>query len=72
LTPNENTGNRRLLELLRGGCDPPRVYPLSDLPAAMEAAATAGNLERIVGDPALVSHLGIAAAFLLPPRQLFG
>ncbi len=47
---------RRLLDLLRGGlldisAIRPRVYPLSDLPEAMEAAATAGNLECIVMQP---------------------
>jgi len=47
---------RRLLELLRSGlldisAIRPRVYPLSDLPEAMEAAATAGNLECIVMRP---------------------
>jgi alcohol dehydrogenase len=47
---------RRLLDLLRTGmldispiC--PRVYPLKDLPEAMEAAATAGNLECVVMRP---------------------
>ena len=29
----------------------PRAYPLAELPAAMEAAATAGNLEYIVMRP---------------------
>src|SRR5712672_2065491 len=47
---------RRLLDLLRGGlleisAIRPRVYPLSNLPEAMEAAATAGNLECIVMQP---------------------
>jgi alcohol dehydrogenase len=47
---------RRLLELLRSGlldisAIRPRVYPLADLPEAMEAAATAGNLECIVMRP---------------------
>jgi alcohol dehydrogenase len=47
---------RRLLELLRCGLldiTPirPRVYPLAALPEAMEAAATAGNLELIVMQP---------------------
>jgi alcohol dehydrogenase len=47
---------RRLLELLRSGlldisAIRPRVYPLADLPTAMEAAATAGNLECIVMQP---------------------
>jgi hypothetical protein len=70
---HENTSNRRLLKLLGGGllgigAIRPRVYPLSDLPQAIEIAATAGNYR----DPALVSHLGIAAAFLLPSQQLFG
>jgi alcohol dehydrogenase len=56
LTRHENTSNRRLLELLGGGllgigAIRPRVYPLSDLPQAMEIAATAGNLESIVIRP---------------------
>jgi alcohol dehydrogenase len=47
---------RRLLELLRSGLldiSPirPRVYPLEALPEAMEAAASAGNLECIVMQP---------------------
>jgi alcohol dehydrogenase len=47
---------RRLLELLRSGllditAIRPRVYPLAALPEAMEAAATAGNLELIVMQP---------------------
>lgn len=47
---------RRLLDLLRSGLldiGPirPRVYPLAVLPEAMEAAATAGNLECIVVQP---------------------
>jgi alcohol dehydrogenase len=47
---------RRLLDLLRSGLldiSPirPRVYPLAALPEAMEAAATAGNLEYIVVQP---------------------
>jgi alcohol dehydrogenase len=47
---------RRLLDLLRSGlldisAIRPRVYPLADLPQAMEAAATAGNLECIVMQP---------------------
>jgi alcohol dehydrogenase len=47
---------RRLLDLLRSGlldigAIRPRVYPLADLPEAMEAAATAGNLECIVMQP---------------------
>ncbi len=47
---------RRLLDLLRSGLldiDPirPRVYPLAALPEAMEAAASAGNLECIVMRP---------------------
>ena len=46
----------RLLELLRAGLldiTPirPRVYPLANLPEAMEAAASAGNLECIVMQP---------------------
>jgi alcohol dehydrogenase len=47
---------RRLLDLLRSGlldirAIGPRVYPLAALPEAMEAAATAGNLECIVMQP---------------------
>ena len=47
---------RRLLDLLRSGlldisAIRPRVFPLADLPTAMEAAATAGNLECIVMQP---------------------
>jgi alcohol dehydrogenase len=47
---------RRLLDLLRSGlldisAIRPRVYPLADLRQAMEAAATAGNLECIVMQP---------------------
>jgi alcohol dehydrogenase len=47
---------RRLLDLLRSGlldisAIRPRVFALADLPAAMEAAATAGNLECIVMQP---------------------
>jgi alcohol dehydrogenase len=47
---------RRLLDLLRSGLldiTPirPRVYPLEALPEAMEAAASAGNLECIVMQP---------------------
>lgn len=47
---------RRLLDLLRGGLldiSPirPRVYPLAALPEAMDAAATAGNLECVVVQP---------------------
>jgi alcohol dehydrogenase len=47
---------RRLLDLLRSGqldisAIRPRVYPLADLPEAMEAASTAGNLECIVMQP---------------------
>src|SRR5258708_39876414 len=46
----------RLLDLLRSGLldiTPirPRVYPLAELPQAMEAAASAGNLECIVMQP---------------------
>ena len=46
----------RLLALLRSGLldlSPirPRVYPLAELPAAMDAAATAGNLDYIVMQP---------------------
>jgi len=46
----------RLLDLLRSrllDISPirPRVYPLAELPAAMEAAATAGNLDYIVMQP---------------------
>jgi len=48
--------------LLGIGAIRPRVYPLSDLPQAIEIAATVGNYR----DPALMSHPGIAAAFLLP------
>jgi alcohol dehydrogenase len=44
---------RRLLELLGSGlldisAIQPRLYPLADLPQAMEAAAAAGNLEYVV------------------------
>jgi alcohol dehydrogenase len=47
---------RRLLDLSRSGqldisAIRPRVYPLPALPEAMEAAATAGNLECIVMQP---------------------
>jgi alcohol dehydrogenase len=47
---------RRLLSLLRSGLLDigqirPRVYPLAALPEAMEAAATAGNLEYVVVQP---------------------
>jgi alcohol dehydrogenase len=47
---------RRLLDLLRSGLldiTPirPRVYPLAALPEAMEAAASAGNLECVVMQP---------------------
>jgi alcohol dehydrogenase len=47
---------RRLLELLRSGLldlnvIQPRLYPLADLPQAMEAAAGAGNLEYVVMRP---------------------
>jgi len=47
---------QRLLDLLRSGlldlrAIRPRVYPLADLPQAMEAAASAGNLECIVVQP---------------------
>ncbi len=47
---------QRLLELLRNGLldiSPirPRVYPLAALPEAMEAAATASNLECVVMQP---------------------
>jgi alcohol dehydrogenase len=50
------TAYRRLLDLLRGGlldisAIRPRVYPLAALPEAMEAAASAGNLECIVMQP---------------------
>jgi alcohol dehydrogenase len=46
----------RLLDLLRGGLldlSPirPRVYPLAELPQAMEAAAVAHNLEYVVMQP---------------------
>jgi len=47
---------RRLLDLLRAGlldisAIRPCVYPLVDLPQAMDAAATAGNLECVVMQP---------------------
>ena len=47
---------RRLLDLLRSrllDITPirPRIYPLAELPAAMEAAAAAGNLDYIVMQP---------------------
>src|SRR6202048_1888694 len=47
---------RRLLDLLRSGlldisAIRPRVFPLADLPQAMEAAANAGHLECIVMQP---------------------
>ena len=47
---------RRLLDLLRSGlldisAIRPRLYPLAALPEAMEAAASAGNLECIVMQP---------------------
>jgi alcohol dehydrogenase len=47
---------RRLLELLRSGlldisAIQPRVYPLADLLQAMDAAASAGNLEYVVMRP---------------------
>jgi alcohol dehydrogenase len=47
---------RRLLDLLRAGlldisAIRPRIYPLADLPEAMEAAAIAGNLECVVMQP---------------------
>jgi len=47
---------RRLLDLLRAGrldISPivPRVFPLADLPRAMEAAATVGSLECVVVRP---------------------
>ena len=47
---------RRLLDLLRSGlldisAIRPRVYPLAELPEAMEAASTAGNLECVVMQP---------------------
>jgi alcohol dehydrogenase len=47
---------RRLLDLLRCGlldisAIRPRVFPLTALPEAMEAAASAGNLECIVMQP---------------------
>jgi alcohol dehydrogenase len=46
----------RLLDLLRSrllDISPirPRIFPLTELPAAMEAATTAGNLEYIVMQP---------------------
>jgi alcohol dehydrogenase len=48
--------HRRLLDLLRSGLldiSPirPCVYPLAELPAAMEAAATVSNFEYIVMEP---------------------
>jgi alcohol dehydrogenase len=51
------TADRRLLDLLPDGpldISPirPRVYTLAALPEAMEAAATAGNLERVMVQPA--------------------
>jgi hypothetical protein len=46
LTPNENTGNRRLLGLLRDGLLDISAIRVSDLPDAVEAAATAGKLIR--------------------------
>jgi alcohol dehydrogenase len=47
---------RRLIELVRSGlldlnAIKPRVFPLGALPEAMEAAATAGNLEIVVVRP---------------------
>ena len=47
---------RRLFDLVRSGlldfgAIKPRVFPLSDLPEAMEAAATAGNLEYVAVRP---------------------
>jgi len=47
---------RRLLELVRSGLlnlSPfqPQLYPLADLPQAMEAAANSGNLEYVVMQP---------------------
>ena len=47
---------RRLIELLRSGlldvsAIQPRVYPLAELPQAMEAAASAGNLEYVAMRP---------------------
>lgn len=47
---------RRLVELVRSGrLDPglvrPTVFPLADLPAAMDAAAAAGSLEIVVMKP---------------------
>jgi hypothetical protein len=54
LARHENTRNRRLLELLGGGCSASvrsARASLSDLPQAMEIAAAAGNLESIVIRP---------------------
>jgi alcohol dehydrogenase len=47
---------RRLLDLVRArllDISPirPKSYPLAELPKAMEAAATAGNLECVVVRP---------------------
>ena len=47
---------RRLLDLVRAGMLDinvihPRTFPLSVLPDAIEAAATAGSLECVVGSP---------------------
>jgi alcohol dehydrogenase len=47
---------RRLLELVRSGlldlrAIASRVFPLADLPAALDAAATAGSLECVIVQP---------------------
>jgi alcohol dehydrogenase len=47
---------RRLLELVRAGlldlgAIRPRTFALADLPAALDAAATAGNLACVVVQP---------------------
>jgi alcohol dehydrogenase len=49
-------GYRRLLDLVRSGLldiSPirPRVYPIAELPDAMEAAAASGNLDCVVVRP---------------------
>jgi hypothetical protein len=66
LTRHEDIGNRRLLGLLGDG-----LLGIGAMPQAMENRGR-GRQSRIYRDPALVSHLGIAAAFLLPSQQLFG
>lgn len=47
---------RSVLAMARGGrldvtAIRPKVYPLAELPAAMEAAQSAGNLECVVVNP---------------------